>query len=217
MISPVQVVLAEDQAIVRDGLRLMLESSESHFSIVAEAENGKDALQQASTLKPDLILLDIGMPYFNGTEVLPEIKRRSPGTKVLMITQYDTEEYVRTALEAGADGYFIKNDGRQALLDAIRKVLSGEIYLSPRIQKLLNEGYCSSAPKLSKNPSIDKLSRQERTVIKLVAEGKRNKEIAELLSLSERTVEKYRSRILKKLALSNTLELMKYALEHHLV
>jgi len=216
MISPVQVMLADDQAILRDGLRLMLESQGRDFSVVAEADNGKDALQQASTLKPNLLLLDIGMPHFNGTEIVAEIKRRSPGTKVLMITQYDTEEYVRTALEAGADGYFIKNEGRQALLDAIRKVLSGELYLSPRIQKLVNEGYRSSAAKRMRMPSIDQLSRQERAILKLVAEGKRNKEIAEHLSLSERTIEKYRSRILKKLSLSSTLELMKYAFEHNL-
>lgn len=217
MISPVQVVLAEDQAILRDGLRLMLESQGSDFRLVAEADHGKDALQKASTLKPDLMLLDIGMPFFNGTEVLPEIKRRSPGTKVLMITQYDTEEYVRTALEAGADGYFIKNDGRQALLDAIQKVLSGELYLSPRIQKLVNEGYRFSGPKATERASIDKLTRQERAIIKRVAEGKRNKAIAESLSLSERTIEKYRSRILKKLGLATPLELIKYALDHNLV
>jgi DNA-binding NarL/FixJ family response regulator len=216
MISPVQVVLAEDQVILRDGLRLMLESQGRDFRVVAEAENGKEALQQASTLKPDLLLLDIGMPCFNGTEVLADIKRRSPGTKVLMITQYDTEEYIRTALEAGADGYFVKNDGRQALLEAIRKVLGGERYLSPCIQKLIVEGYCSGTSRLSEELSIDRLSKQERAILKLVAEGKRNKEIAEALSLSERTIEKYRSHLLKKLKLSRTSELIKYALAHRL-
>jgi DNA-binding NarL/FixJ family response regulator len=216
MISPVHVVLAEDQAILRDGLRLMLEAAGKDFSVVAEADNGKDALQKASALKPDLLLLDIGMPCVNGTEVLAEIKRRSPGTKVLMITQYDSEEYVRTALEAGADGYFIKNEGRQALLEAIRKVLRGELYLSPRIQTLVNEGYRSSATQSRRTPSIDQLSRQERAILKLVAEGKRNKEIAEHLSLSERTIEKYRSHLLAKLHLSRTSELIKYALEHGL-
>ena len=214
MMRPVQVVLAEDQAIVRDGLRLVLESEGRDFSVVAEADNGKDALEKTSKLKPHLILLDIGMPDFNGTEVLPEIKRRSPGTKVLMITIYDTEEHVRTALEAGADGYFIKTDGRKALLEAISKVLSGELYLSPRIQKLLNEGYRSGTSKPTGTTSIDKLSRRERAIIKLVAEGKRNREIAESLSLSERTIEKYRSDILKKLNLSRTSELIKYALKH---
>lgn len=214
MISPVHVVLAEDQAILRDGLRLMLESSGKSFSVVAEADNGKDALQQASTLKPDLLLLDIGLPYFNGTEVLAEIKRRAPGTKVLMITQYDSEEYVRTALDAGADGYFIKNDGRQALLEAIQTVLSGELYLSPRIQKLVVERYRFKESKATQRPSIDQLSRQERAILKLVAAGKRNKEIAEHLSLSERTIEKYRAQLLKKLHLSRTSDLIKYALQH---
>jgi DNA-binding NarL/FixJ family response regulator len=216
MISPIDVVVAEDQAILRDGLRLMLESHGSEFRIVAEAENGKDVLQQAITLRPHLILLDIRMPCSNGTEVLADIKRRSPGTKVIVLTQYDTAEYVRIALEAGADGYFVKNDGRQALLDAIHQVLSGESYLSPRIQKLVVDGYRSGTPKLTEEPSIDRLSKQERAIIKLVAEGTRNKDIAEFLSLSERTIEKYRSRILTKLSLSSTSELIRYALGHGL-
>ena len=217
MISPIDVVIGEDQAILRDGLRLMLESQEGEFRIVAEAENGKDVLQHAIALRPHLILLDIRMPCFNGTEVLADIKRRSPGSKVIVLTQYDTEEYVRTALEAGADGYFVKNDGRQALLDAIHQVLSGDSYLSPCIQKLVVDGYRSGTSKVTEEPSIDRLSKQERAIVKLIGEGKRNKEIAELLSLSERTIEKYRSRTLKKLGLSSTSEMIKYALEHGLV
>ncbi len=216
MMQPVQVLLAEDQAILRDGLRLMLESQGDEFNVMAEVEDGRDALQKASTLKPDLLLLDIRMPHANGTDVLGDIKRRSPGTKVIICSQYDTETYLRTALEAGADGYFVKNGGQQALFDAIHKVMAGELYLSPCIQKRVVEGYRSAKRRSAGKPATHSLSKHERTVVKLVAEGKKNREIADYLSLNERTVEKYRSRILKKLGLSGTPELIKYALEHDL-
>jgi DNA-binding NarL/FixJ family response regulator len=217
MVPPVQVLLAEYQAIVRDGLRLMLESEGNEFNVMAEAEDGREALQKASTLKPDLMLLDIRMPHANGTDVLGDIKRRSPGTKVIICSQYDTETYVHTALEAGADGYFVNNGGRLALFDAIRKVMAGEPYLSPGIQKRVLEGYRSAKSRPTAEPTVDGLSKRERAITKLVAEGKRNREIAEYLSLNERTIEKHRCRILKKLGLSGTPELIKYALEHDLV
>ncbi len=216
MMQPVQVLLAEEQAILRDGLRLMPESQGDEFNVMAEAEDGRDALQKAGKLKPDLLLLDIRMPYANGTDVLGDIKRRSPGTKVIICSQYDTETYVRTALEAGADGYFVKNGGRQALFDAIRKVMAGELYLSPGIQKRVVEGYRSAKSRSAEEPSTSGLSKRERTVVKLVAEGKKNREIAKHLSVSERSIEKYRARILKKLGLSGTPELIKYALEDNL-
>jgi DNA-binding NarL/FixJ family response regulator len=216
MLSPVQVVLAEDQAILRDGLRLMLESQGDEFNIMAEAEDGREALEKASTLKPDLLLLDIRMPHANGIDVLADIKRRSPATKVIICSQYDTEAYVRTALEAGADGYFVKNSGRQALFDAIHKVMTGELYLSPSIQKRVVEGYRSSKARPVEESATGALSKRERTVVKLVAEGRKNREIAEHLSVSERSIEKYRARILKKLGLSGTPELIKYALEDDL-
>ncbi len=217
MTESARILVAEDHAILRDGLRSLFASQGGEFEVVGEADNGQDALRQVSLLKPDLVLLDIKMPHSNGTDVLSDIKRRSPQTKVIMFTQYQSEEYVRSAMEAGANGYFVKSEGLTALLNAMRNVLEGGLYLSAHIAPFIVEGYLASASKNPQKPPWETLSKQERAIIKLIAEGHKNQAIADYLSLSRRTVEKYRSQLMKKLNLSSTSALISYAKEHDLV
>jgi DNA-binding NarL/FixJ family response regulator len=217
-----RLLLAEDHAILREGLKYLF-SGEPDLEVVGEAEDGHKAVQQANALNPDLILMDLSMPRMNGTEAIAAIKKRHPEIKVLALTVHKVEEYVRAALDAGADGYVLKDDSRQELLTAIRSVLAGKGYLSPGVCTNVVTGYLGrGAPSTNKKPNTaslpwDTLTEREREVIKLVAEGFKNREIAEMLSVSIKTVEKHRSNLMKKLDLHNASALTSYAIANNLV
>jgi DNA-binding NarL/FixJ family response regulator len=216
MKSPARLLIAEDHGILRDALRSALDPYRDEFHIVGETDNGLDTIQQARTLKPDLILLDIRMPNSNGTDVLEEIKKRLPDIKILMFTQFESADYVHAAITAGANGYFVKRDGMTALVEAMRTVLNGHVYLSPRISRYILDGYLANSAH-SEQPTRSLLSSRDRMIIKLIAEGQKNREIAGALKLSVRTIEKYRSDIMKKLNLESTPALIQYAFEHNIV
>jgi DNA-binding NarL/FixJ family response regulator len=169
-------------------------------------------------LKPDLVLMDLSMPNTNGTEAIRNIKRRFPHTKVLTLTVHKTEEYVRAALKAGASGYMLKDDSKADLCNAIRSVLKGKTFLSTSICGNVVSGFLGeSATSAASTSSWEVLTHREREVIKLIAEGMRNKEIAEYLSVSHKTIEKHRSNLMKKLNLHSAAGLTAYAINNGLL
>ncbi len=210
-----RILIAEDHAILREGLRLLL-SMNSDLEIVGEVEDGRSAIHCAKLLKPTVIIMDLSMPYTNGTEAINIIKSRFPETKIIVLTVHKTEEYVKTALNSGASGYVLKDDTHEELLRAIKSVTSGKKYLSPGVCDQIISTYLKQTSPLKSLCSWGTLSTREREIIKLIAEGKKNKEIASYLSISVKTVEKHRSNLMKKLDLHNSSELTAYAIENKL-
>jgi two-component system response regulator NreC len=216
MNSPARILIADDHTILRAGIRSLL-NMVPNFEVVGEVDNGKDAIYHVGQLKPDLLLSDLSMPKTNGTEAIKRIKNRYPDIKVLVLTVHKTEEYVHAALKAGADGYVLKDDTSDELINAINNILSGKTYLSPSICTEVVMGYLANPGKEMITSSVDQLTTREREVIKLIAEGYRNKDIAQYLSISIKTVEKHRSNMMKKLDLHSTSGITSYAIKNGLV
>jgi DNA-binding NarL/FixJ family response regulator len=212
MKSPYKIVIAEDHTILRQGLRALL-SSDPDFEVVGEAENGRAAIRLVETLSPDLLLMDLSMPRMTGMEAITEIKKRSPATKIVVLTVHKGEEYVLSALRAGADGYVLKDAGHDELMTAVKNVLAGKRYLSPDISEKVIGGYLEGRRAFKGQTSWDTLTQREREILKLIAEGYKNKEIAEHLFISLKTVEKHRSNLMRKLDLHNTAALTAFAME----
>ena len=215
MNSPFRILIADDHTILRAGIRSLLDMV-PNFEVVGEVDNGKDAIYQAGQLKPDLILSDLSMPKTNGTEAIQRIKSRYPDIKILVLTVHKTEEYVHAALKAGADGYVLKDDTSDELINAIKNIAIGKTYLSPSICSEVVMGYLADPGKERISTSIDQLTSREREVMKLIAEGYRNKDIAEYLSISLKTVEKHRSNMMKKLDLHSASGITSYAIKNGL-
>jgi DNA-binding NarL/FixJ family response regulator len=211
-----RIVIAEDHRILREGLRALI-SSNPDFDIVGEAEDGRDAIRCVEKLVPDLILLDLSMPRMNGMEAIKEIKKQCPETKILVLTVHRTEEYILATLRAGADGYALKDATHTELVMAIKSVLMGKRYLSPGVSEKVIEGYLEGRKTLKSSTPWDTLTQREREVLKLIAEGYKNKAIADYLYISVKTVEKHRANLMKKLDLHNTSSLTAFAMEKGLV
>ena len=211
-----RIVIAEDHTILREGLRALL-SSNPDFEIVGEAEDGREAIRCVEKLKPNLILTDLSMPRMTGMDAIREIKRRSPETKILVLTVHRTEEYIHATLEAGADGYLLKESTQAELLMAVKHVLSGKPYISPGISDKVLEGYLDGRKALKTRTTWETLTQREREILKLIAEGYKNKQIADDLCISVKTVEKHRANIMEKLNLHNVQALTTYAIEKGLV
>jgi DNA-binding NarL/FixJ family response regulator len=211
-----RIVIAEDHRILREGLRALL-NSEPNLEIVGEAEDGRDAIHCVETLTPDLVLMDLSMPRMDGLDAIKEIKKRHPETKVLALTVHKTEEYILASLRAGADGYVLKDATQDELLMAIRSVLVGKSYLSPGASEKVIEGYLESRKTLKTSTSWDTLTPREREILKLIAEGYKNRDIADYLFVSVKTVEKHRANLMKKLDLHTTSALTAFAIEKGLV
>lgn len=213
MEKTIRVIIADDHEMVRDGIRGFLET-ESGFEIVGIAENGKQAVALALNTYPDIVLMDLEMPVMNGIDAIRKIKPQNPEIKILVITSFSDDEKVFSAIKAGASGYLLKDTSPQQLIHAVRAVMHGESSLHPLIAgKVLNELNKSSARPSAKNT----LSRQEIAVLKLIALGFSNYEVAEKLFLSENTVRAYVSRILGKLHLANRTQASLFALQEGLV
>jgi len=211
-----RIVIAEDHTILREGLKALLSSSPD-IHIVGEAEDGRAAVRLALELKPDLFLMDLSMPRMNGIEAIREIRKQVPGTRIVVLTVHKTEEYVLAALQAGVDGYILKDATHSELLTAIKTVLSGKYYLHPEISGKVIEGYLERKKGGQKDSSWDSLTHREKQILKLIAEGYKNREIADFLCISLKTVEKHRDNLIKKLDLHNVAALTAYALERGLV
>ena len=216
MSQKVRIVIAEDHTILREGLRSLLSSS-ANFEIVGEAADGREAIRHVEKFKPDLILTDLSMPRMNGMEAIKEIKRESPATKVLVLTVHRAEEYILATFRAGADGYVLKDSTHSELLMAVKKVLSGTHYISPEISEKVIEGYLEGKKSLKSRTSWETLTQREREILKLIAEGYRNKAIAEDLCISVKTVEKHRANLMEKLDLHSIQALTAFAIEKGLV
>jgi len=211
-----RIVIAEDHTILREGLRSLL-SSHPEFEIVGEAEDGREAIRCAEEYKPDLILTDLSMPRMNGMEAIREIKRQSPKTKILVLTVHRAEEYILNTLKEGANGYLLKDATHAELEMAVKKVLSGKVYISPEISEKVIEGYIEGRKSLKTRTAWDTLTHREREILKLIAEGYKNKEIADDLCISVKTVEKHRANLMEKLDLHNPQALTTLAIEKGLV
>jgi len=211
-----KIVLAEDHTILREGLRSLLSSSQD-FEVIGEAADGREAIRSVEKLKPDLILIDLSMPRMNGMEAIREIRRVSKEVKILVLTVHKSEEYVLATFKAGADGYVLKDATHQELLMAIKSVLKGRNYISPEISEKVLEGYLEGRKRLKSQTSWETLTPREREILKLIAEGYKNKEIAEELCISVKTVEKHRSNLMEKLNLHNAQALTAFAIEKGLV
>jgi len=216
MENRLRIVLADDHTILREGLRALL-SADPNFEIVAEAEDGREAVRCVEKLGPDLLLMDLSMPRMSGIDAISEIKKRYPETKIIALTVHKTEEYLLATLQAGVDGYVLKDATHDELVMAIHNVRAGKPYLSPGISEKVIEGYLEGKEGSLAVSSWQKLSQREREVLKLIAEGYKNKEIAEDLCISLKTVEKHRANLMKKLDLHNAAGLTVYALEKGLV
>jgi two-component system, NarL family, response regulator NreC len=211
-----RVVIAEDYTILREGLRALL-SSDPIFEIVGEAADGREAVQCVERLKPALVLMDLSMPRMNGMDAIREIKKRSSATKILVLTVHRAEEYILATLKAGADGYILKDSTRSELMMAVKSVLGGKHFISPGISEKVIEGYLDGRKILKTRTSWDTLTHREREILKLIAEGYKNKKIADLLCISVKTVEKHRANLMQKLDLHSTSALTTLALEKGLV
>ncbi|HJX31735.1 MAG TPA: response regulator transcription factor [Thermodesulfobacteriota bacterium] len=211
-----RIAIVEDCTILREGLRSLLGMS-LDFEIVGEAEDGLAAITCAESCQPDLVLLDLSMPKMTGLSAIKDIKRVSPKTKILTLTVYEQEEYILEAFRSGADGYCLKDTKHDDLISAIKTVLSGKPYFSPGVSEKVLEGYLEGKKTLKSKSSWETITSREREILKLIGEGYKNKKIAELLCLSEKTVEKHRANIMEKLNLHNTAALTALAIEKGLV
>lgn len=206
----VTILLADDHPIVRQGLRHLLES-EADLKVVGEASSGLQAVQLAERYKPDVLIVDLLMPELNGLEVLKQVKERCPETRSIVLSMQSADVYVVEALKAGAMGYVLKETGPSELVNAVQQVIGGQRYLSPRISERLIDVLIENTGKTTSDP-YQTLTNREREVLQMAAEGLSSSEIAKRLSISPRTAELHRGRMMNKLGLHNQTELVRYAL-----
>ncbi|HOP35902.1 MAG TPA: response regulator transcription factor [Syntrophales bacterium] len=211
-----RIVIAEDHKILREGLSSLL-TADGDMEVVGDAGDGMTAIRTIRNTLPDLVLLDLNMPKMDGIAVIREIKKHSPEVRILALTMYRNEDYILEVFNSGGDGYCLKSSGKDDLMTAINTVLSGKPYVSPEISGLVLQGYLESRRKSRMISSLETLTQREKEVLKLVGEGFQNKEIADYLCISPKTVEKHRANIMRKLDLHSASELTAYAIEKGLV
>jgi len=211
-----KIAIAEDHTILRAGLVALLGAKEN-FEIVGEAGDGREAVRVVEEVRPDLLLIDLSMPRMNGMEAIGEIKTRQPQIKIIVLTVHKSDEYILAALQAGADGYMLKDASQNELLLAIDYVMNGKMFLSPSISDKMINVYLNNKAEDKRTSVLDTLTAREREILKLIAEGHTNRNIAEHLFISLKTVEKHRSNLMRKLNLRNTAALTTFAIEKGLV
>lgn len=211
---PTKVILVDDHKIVRDGLRSLLEK-QSDMEVIAEAENGRQAVQLAKKLAPQVVIMDVALPDLNGIEAAAQIKAEVPAVKILFLSMHSDRRFVTRALQAGASGYLIKDCAWDELVGAIRSVMAHRTYLSPAVTGVIVEEYLQQTT-AKQLPEHSLLTAREREVLQLIAEGKTTKEIAAHLHVSVKTVETYRRLIMEKLNIHSVAELTKYAVREGL-
>ncbi len=213
----IRVLIADDHAILRDGIRLLLRSQGGDLEVVGEAADGRDAVQKVKELRPGVVLMDIGMPGMNGLDATFQIKRDFPDVKVLILTQHDNDEYVHRILQAGASGYVLKRSAGAELVSAIFAVDRGNAFLYPSMTKGLVSDYLRRAEAGEERASYDRLTERERQILKMIAEGSTNQQIADLLCLSVKTVQAHRGHLMEKLNMHDRTELVKYAIRKGII
>jgi two-component system response regulator NreC len=211
-----RILLADDHNLIRHGLRLVIEQ-QPDLIVVGEAGDGRQAVSLAGSLKPNVAVLDIGMPNLNGVEAAKQITEGESGTAVVMLSMYSDESYILRALKAGARGYLLKDSVETDLVRAIRSVAEGKSFFSPTVSRVLLEDYMRKLQRTGGESSYDLLTSREREVLQLIAEGKSNKEVADMLNLSVYTVETHRSNLMEKLKLKGVPELILYAVRKGII
>jgi two-component system response regulator NreC len=206
---PLQLLLADDHQIVREGLKLLLAKD---FTVVGEASQGREAVQLARELRPDIAIFDYSMPLLNGLEAAREVRSASPSIKAILLTMHSEDRYVLEALHAGVTGYVLKTQAAADLVRAVHEVARGQIYLSPGASRAVVDAYLART-----ETPVDPLTAQERHVLQLIAEGHRTKEIAQILGISVKTAETHRSRIMDKLDIHETAGLVRYAIRRGVI
>ena len=214
--SKLRLLLGDDHTLMRTGLRKILEER-PEWEVVAEVGDGREAVRKCTALKPDVAILDVAMPLLNGIDATQQIVRKVPETKVLVLSMHSDEAYVTRALQAGATGYMLKDSAGKDLLKGIASVAAGQAYFSPAIARLMLDDYVRRVSGSGVADRYETLSAREREIFQLIAEARTNKEVAELLEISPATVETHRARILQKLDIHNTAELVLYAVRRGVI
>lgn len=210
----IRLLIAEDMEIVRKGLKALLLSNPG-FEVVGEAADGHAAVAQAAALNPDVVLMDLSLPRMDGVDAILEIKSRHPRIRILALTAYDKDNFLTSVVQAGVDGYLLKNSPSEELFAAITSVSAGQSFFSREVSAMLAQ-VCRRGPNSSADP-LERLSKRERQVLKLAAKGQTNKDIADAIFVSVKTVEKHKTNLKKKLALRSSLELAAFCLENGLI
>jgi DNA-binding NarL/FixJ family response regulator len=215
-VKALRILLVDDHELVRRGAKGVLHSRHG-WRVVGEAANGREAVEKAIALKPDVAVVDISIPQLDGIEVTRQIREALPAAKVLVLTMHESEQMVQRALEAGAHGYILKSDLTESLVKAVKSVSEGQRFLTPKVSEIVLEGLLKKESQHQRGERIDpRVTPRETEIISLLARGKTNKEIAALLGITVRTVETHRSKIMLKLGLHSLVELIHYAIRHGL-
>jgi len=212
----IRILIADDHGVVRKGLRLQLEQH-SDFEVIGEANNGREAIMLADELSPDIVIMDIAMPNLNGIQAAAQIVKKNPQVGIIMLSMHSDETYLTRTLAAGAKGYLLKENAEVDLERAVRLVAQGKPYFSPAIASALLEDYMRQMQQRGLQDSYDLLTEREKEVLQLLAEGKTNKDVALLLNLSPNTVETHRTRLMQKLDLHSTAEIVLYAVRKQII
>jgi DNA-binding NarL/FixJ family response regulator len=214
--STIRILLADDHVLVREGLRKILETQRG-WEVVGEASDGREAVRQVLELKPDLVILDLAMPQLGGVDAIHQIVKRLPSARVLVLSMHADETYVTRALKAGAHGYLLKDSAGTDLLRAVTALTQHTSFFSPAVSRVMLDGYVRQLTERGITDRYDTLSEREREVFQLIAEGRVNKDIAEILHLSPNTVETHRARIMEKLDLHSAVEIALYAVRKGII
>lgn len=216
--SRIKILIADDHDLVRSGIINLL-SSYKEFEVVAEAADGNEAVERTKKFRPDVVIIDLSMPNLSGIDATKIIKQKHPEIKVLVLTMHESEEYLFQMLSSGASGYLLKSAGKEELAAAIRTVFRGERYFSPQMSEMMVTGYLRKAESKRSYASDDDipLTKREKEILRLIADGLTNQEIGEKLFISPRTVETHRTNIMQKLDIHDVVNLVRYAIEHGMV
>jgi DNA-binding NarL/FixJ family response regulator len=212
---PISIFIADDHAVVRDGLRLLLEA-QPDMEVIGDAADGRHTVDLVLQLHPDVVIMDIAMPELNGIEATRQIREACPSTQVVILSMYATTEHIFQALQAGALGYLLKESAAVEVVNAVRTVHAGERYLCHKIDNIMIDTYILKHQVLGAKSPLERLSPREREILQLVVEGKSSSEISIILTLSRKTVETYRSRLMQKLGIKDIPGLVKFAILHGL-